>query len=65
MSNTAYYLFRKDAALTTHLLVPEHASRAEIHESDNGWWINVFWNCGEVAPLTYNEELQAKGEAPC
>lgn len=60
--NRESLLFQQDAEFIIKYLVPKHASRAEIHKDAHGYWINVWWNCGIIAPLTTNETHQALGE---
>jgi hypothetical protein len=57
--NRESFLFKQDADLAIKILVPQHASRAEIHRDEEGYWINVWWNCGIIAPLTIQEMEQA------
>ncbi|ANJ20823.1 hypothetical protein RDp07_gp12 [Roseobacter phage RD-1410Ws-07] len=66
MKNRENFLFRGDAYLTTRILVPTYASRCEIQRDSEGYWINVWWHCGAIAPLTHNELNQAiQGENEC
>lgn len=65
MNNRKSYLFRYNAQAIIKYLVPAHASRCEIHKDEEGYWINVWWHCGVIAPLTHNEEAQALGETKC
>jgi hypothetical protein len=62
MSNKRSYLFRQDALSIIKYVVPTYASRCEILKDTEGYWINVWWHCGAIAPLTHNEEAQALGE---
>ena len=64
-SNRKSYLFLKEAKDLEKYLVPDHASRVEIKKDKEGYWINVWWHCGVVAPLTIQEEAQALGEMKC
>ncbi|UAT28859.1 hypothetical protein PP753_gp20 [Dinoroseobacter phage vB_DshP-R7L] len=63
--NRKNFLFRKHAYAFEKYLVPAHASRVEIHRDSEGYWINVWWHCGIIAPLTVQEEAQALGEQQC
>lgn len=62
MNNTKYYLFKRHAQTIVNYLVPTYASRCVVSRDDQGYWINVWWHCGIIAPLTYQEEAQALGE---
>lgn len=64
-SNRQNFLFRRDAQGFTKYLVPAHASRAEVKRDQEGYWLNVWWHCGIIAPLTTNETAQALGETKC
>lgn len=64
-SNRKNFLFRKHAAAFQRYIVPTHASRCEIKKDHEGYWLNVWWHCGEIAPLTVQEEAQALGEMKC
>lgn len=63
--NRRSYLFKRHAAATIKYLVPTHASRCEIMKDSEGYWLNVWWHCGVIAPLTHQEEAQALGEQTC
>lgn len=65
MQNRKNFLFRKHAHSFEKYLVPAHASRVEIKKDSEGYWINVWWHCGIIAPLTVQEEAQALGEQKC
>lgn len=65
MNNRKNFLWRKDAQATMKYLVPIHASRTEIMKDEQGYWLNVWWHCGVIAPLTVQEEAQALGEQTC
>ena len=60
--NRQNFLFLKDAQRIRNILIPAFAGRAEIHKDEQGYWINVWWHCGIIAPLTIQETLQALGE---
>lgn len=62
MNNRAVFYFYRDAMSFLPLLVPLHATRAEVNKDIDGYWINVWWRNGAVAPLTVQEEQQALGE---
>lgn len=58
--NTEFFLFASEASLAKKILVPTYATRAEIRKDpEQGFWINVWWNCGEISPLTSREMEQA------
>lgn len=61
-NNRAVFYYYRDAKTFIPLIVPIHANRAEVNKDIDGFWINVWWNNGEVAPLTVQEEAQALGE---
>lgn len=65
MNNRKFYLFKYNAKAMIKFLVPTHASRCEIKKDEKGYWINVWWHCGIIAPLTHQEEAQALGEDKC
>lgn len=60
--NRQNFLFLKDAEQIVNILIPVFADRAEIHKDEQGYWINVWWHCDIIAPLTIQETLQALGE---
>lgn len=62
MNNRKSYLFKYQAYGIIKYFVPTYASRCEVHKDEEGYWINVWWHCGVIAPLTHNEEAQALGE---
>ena len=62
MNNRESFLWWGEARRARDMLVPEHATKAEIKRDEEGYWLNVWWKCGEIAPLTYNEHRQAQGE---
>ena len=62
MQNREEFLWWSHADETRQLLVPQHATKADIHKDEEGYWLNVWWNCGEIAPLTVQESNQAQGE---
>ena len=58
-----YYLYLwGEAHMMRDLLVPEHATKADIHKDDCRYWLNVWWRHGVIAPLTVNGLLQTQGE---
>ena len=63
--NRKTFLFRKHAAAFQKYIVPTYASRCEIMRDREGYWLNVWWHSGELAPLTVQEEAQALGERKC
>lgn len=65
MLNRENFLFKQDAEITVKILVPRYATRAEIKKDSQGYWINVWWNCDIIAPLTCQEMAQALGEIKC
>lgn len=62
MINRESFFWWGEARLARDLLVPEHATKAEIKEDEEGYWLNVWWKCGIIAPLTVQEHRQAQGE---
>ncbi len=62
MLNRKNFLIKQDAEIIVKILVPKYAIRAEIKKDSQGYWINVWWNCDIIAPLTNQEMLQAQGE---
>lgn len=52
--NVVRYLFKKDTIESTKLLCHYHIPH-QIHSSDEGYWVNVFWPNGITSPLTYRE----------
>lgn len=65
MNNRQNFNFWTEASHVSDLLVPEYATKAEIHKNDSGYWLNVWWKCGIIAPLTTTETEQALGEYKC
>ena len=65
MQNRENFLFKRHAESFIKYLVPAHASRCEVKKDSEGYWINVWWHCGIIEPLTHNEALQALGETKC
>lgn len=64
--NRETFLWWSEANAARHLIVPEYASKAEIHKDGEGYWLNVWWSCGVIAPLTVQEHIQAsEGEVSC
>lgn len=62
MENREEFLWWGEANRMRDRLVPEFATKAEIKKDDEGYWLNVWWKCGIIAPLTVQESLQAQGE---
>lgn len=62
MLNRQDFLFKREAEGAIKYLVPQYASKAEAKRDEKGWWLNVWWHCGEVSPLTVQEMSQALGE---
>ena len=62
MENRESFIWWGEARRMRDLLIPEHATKAEIKRDDKGYWLNVWWKCGIIAPLTVQESLQAQGE---
>lgn len=62
MNNLESFIWRGDARRARDMLVPEYASKAEIHINEEGYWLNVWWKSGIIAPLTCNEYLQVQGK---
>lgn len=60
--NRQNFLFERDAFLFISHLVPRFAHAASVHKDAGGYWLNVSWNCGVIAPLTIQETHQALGE---
>lgn len=59
MTNRQSFHFWSEASRVRDLLVPQFASKAVIHKDSEGYWLNVWWSCGVIAPLTVQEHLQA------
>ncbi|AHX01028.1 hypothetical protein HL13_gp68 [Dinoroseobacter phage DFL12phi1] len=57
--NRETFLWWSEANQARHLVVPAFASKAEIMKDDEGYWLNVWWSCGVIAPLTVQEHIQA------
>lgn len=57
-----YFILYKDAQQLVSILVPQYATSADIKSNENGYWLNVSWNCGVLAALTTHETDQALGE---
>lgn len=63
MLNRQDFLFKFEAErLATKLLQQKHATRVAIEKDDGGYWLNVWWRCGIIAPLTMQETDQAMGD---
>jgi len=65
MQNREIFFFKRHAESAVKYLVPTYASRCEIQRDEEGYWINVWWHCGIIAPLTVQEMAQALGEQKC
>lgn len=44
------------------ILVPKYATAASVMKDGGGYWLNVSWKCGILAPLTIQETIQALEE---
>lgn len=62
MDNRQYFLFKRQAESFIKFLVPMHASKAEVLKDDEGYWINVWWHCNAITPMTTHKMRQALGE---
>ncbi len=62
MTNRESFMWWQEASRMRNVLVPEYATKAEIMKDESGYWLNVWWKCGVIAPLTVQESLQAQGE---
>ena len=60
--NRQNYLFEWEAQKMIPILVPKFAKAASVKKDAGGYWLNVSWNCGILAPLTIQETYQALGE---
>tara|TARA_Y100000593_G_C4229772_1_gene296365 strand:+ start:79 stop:297 length:219 start_codon:yes stop_codon:yes gene_type:complete len=61
--NRQNFLFKRDAErVADRLLSFAFATRVGVEKDDDGYWLNVWWKCGIIAPLTINETNQAYGE---
>lgn len=65
MNNRQHFLFEREAYLMIKQLVPKYAKTASVKKDAGGYWLNVSWNCGVIAPLTVQETNQALGEIKC
>lgn len=62
MLNRMNFLFKHEAEGFSDKLIPKHAKRVGVLRDENGYYINVHWNCGITAPMTVQEYDQALGE---
>lgn len=63
MINRQNFLFKHEAErVAERLLSFAFATRVGIEKDHDGYWINVWWKCGIIAPLTTQELDQAYGE---
>jgi hypothetical protein len=60
--NRQNFLWRYQAGGHIKYLVTAYASRCEVKKDEQGYWLNVWWHCGVVAPLTIQEYHQSLGE---
>ena len=65
MNNRQVFLTERDADLFIKVLVPRYAKTASIKKDAGGYWLNVYWNCDIIAPLTVQETDQALGVTKC
>lgn len=65
MMNRQDFLFERDACLIIPYLIPKYATTVSVHKDAGGYWLNVQWKSGALAPLTIQETLQAIGETKC
>ena len=61
MKNRKSFIWWGEARIMRDVIVPEYATKAEIKKDDEGFWLNVWWKSGIIAPLTVQEESQAMG----
>lgn len=59
VDNRQTFLWWTEATTARSIIVPTYASKAEIHKNEEGYWLNVWWSCGVIAPLTIQEYAQA------
>ena len=59
MNNRENFLWWGQADSYRKLLVPYYATKTEIKQDDQGYWLNVWWKSGVIAPLTIQESIQA------
>lgn len=60
--NTQYFMFQHEAARFCDKLIPEYATMVGVLSNEHGYYLNVHWNCGIIAPMTVQEYDQALGE---
>lgn len=60
MINRQSFLWWREASEARNILVPEFATKAEIKENEEGYYLIVWWHSGAIADLTTNEYLQAQ-----
>ena len=60
MENREAFIWWREARSMRDRLVPEYATKVEIKKDETGYWLNVWWKCGIIAPLTTNEAIQAE-----
>lgn len=62
MLNRQNFLTQREANLFKGKLIPQYAKAATVKKDGSGYWLNVTWNCGVIAPLTIQEAIQAENE---
>ncbi|ANJ20758.1 hypothetical protein HYO99_gp24 [Roseobacter phage RD-1410W1-01] len=66
MLNRQNFLFKHEAEkIGTKLLQGKYATRIGVEKDLDGYWLNVWWRCGIIAPLTLQETEQLLGETKC
>lgn len=65
MLNRQSFLSQTEADLFIPYLVPKYAKAASVKYDAGGYWLNVHWKCGIIAPLTVQETEQALGDTQC
>lgn len=63
--NRQDFLFKHEAERIAELLLRQYATRVGVEKDSHGYWLNVWWKAGVIAPLTVNETRQALGEDKC
>ena len=62
MHNRQNFLFKHEAErVAKRLLAFAYATKTSVRKDDRGYWLNVWWKSGAIAPLTINELSQAYG----
>ena len=62
MQNRQNFLFKHEAEkVADRLLTFAFANKANVEKDGSGYWLNVWWKCGIIAPLTTSELSQAYG----